>query len=192
MNRINSVPGAKELLDVLKIFETIPQELAVKYLGEKLGYSQPQNAVRYLLFGKYAFEDSDSGAICLHQWQKIERAKACAFAVFLELSEGPVLRCNASNYPFECIFAAKQRLYQVIDFSNEGILKMNFFKHMRKSPAEKDFNLPVIMLINTQEATLNTMDADGKKFLVPDGNYLVAKITYKGGVQSIDILERKG
>lgn len=192
MNRINNVPGAKELLDILKIFNTIPKELAAEYITDCLGYQDSENAIRYLLYGKLAFEDKDSGAICLHQWDKLSRSKACAFAVFLKLTEGKVLKCDASNYPFECIFIANHKLYQVIDFSDEGGLKMSFFKKMRRSSAEKDFVVPVIMLINMQESKLNVMDMEGFRYLVPDGNYMIAQITYHDGVKEIELLERKG
>lgn len=190
MNHIEQIPGAKELLDMVKIFETIPLDLAAEYLMKHYNVEKPENAIRYLTMNRFIYQNEDANLLYLQPWMKLDRSKACAFAVFNALATKSIIKCASSNYPFECIFVANDRLYQVIDFSSEGILKMNFRKNMRISKKEMEYIIPVIMFINIGTDTFDTEDENGKKYLHPEGAYLEAHIKWHNGVSSLDFVAR--
>ena len=172
----------KAIVKLMKTFGTIPLELIEKYVVSICEDYYAKRALLALTESNVIYYDRSDMYYKLYRGMEKDIFAACAFRVYLKFGKSGDHRIARASYPFDYVFEEKDRLYQIINCSDRGIFKLNFRKQMEKETADTYQVIPILMFVNESEDTvLKQMDYEGRYFLIPREEYIVAHITYIPG-----------
>jgi hypothetical protein len=183
----------RAIVKLLKTFGTIPLELIEKYVVSICEDYYAKRALLALTESNVIYYDKQDMYYKLYRGMEKDPAAACAFRVYLKLGKSGDHRVAKAAYPFDYIFEEKDTLYQIINCSDRGIFKLNFRKQMEVETPDTYQVTPILMFVNESERNvLGQTDYDGRYFLIPKEDYLIAHVTYiPGRPDQFDIRIRK-
>lgn len=185
MAKISNIRGAMEVIELLQFFGGLPLEQVRRYLKKYVKAPFPDSSVKVLTDSKTIYYDKEDEYIYLYKGTAKNPRSTCAFEVYLQMCKDNSFRFSHAKYPFDYIFEVDNKLYQIIDFSSEGIYKLNFRKHQAQTSDANYDIIPIIMLINTPKSELLIRNNLGEPYLLPEGEYIIAHIRYDNIVKKI-------
>ena len=177
---------------MLRLFDTIPYNLMEQFLEKKNKHLPDYKAKETLksLLSKRIVMYSPADK-CYRLIGKIPKNidKICAFAVYLHLSKTNEVKIHFADYPFYYIFQDNHRLFQLINYSDDGVYKLNFRKNMQNEKSEFYNVIPVIMMINSTASPFKDVDSSGNLSLIPREDYYIANVTFVPTSNDLDKIE---
>ena len=177
----------RQVMHALKLFSTIPYNLMEEYLRKKNNSPgfEPKESLKRLINDKSIYYSStDKCYRGIDRYPK-QINKICALAAYMHFCKNAEEKIEFARYPFDYIFEDNKRLFQLIDYSEDGAYKLRFHRAMEVT-GDTDSVIPIIMLINSGLDSISDMNSDGNYTLIPREDYRVAFVTYKPGIDEPD------
>lgn len=179
----------RHVVKALRLFEAIPYNLLEKFIETKEpNMSDKPKYLLYEMIGDKIINYSTNDK-CYRVIQNIPKSidKICAFAVYLHFARSPEVKVYYADYPFDYIFEDNQRLFQLINYSDEGLYKINFRRNMRIDKEVEPYSLiPVIMQVNGKGNPFNNREFAGDKSYIPKEDYYIANVSYRNNPNGLD------
>lgn len=115
------------------------------------------------------------------------------FAAILALLDTGEFHVGKANYPFDYIAEHNEKLYQIINFTENGPYKLRFRRNLA---AEIKADTIPLIIVNDNQKDFTMIDYNGNMEFVPDQDYVIARFKYtpedKMNPVNIQLFEHEG
>lgn len=161
-----------KLLDLLKTFDSISFEGASEYFYKKCAMPKDKFLRMILSLNFQKIITYKGGYICLRGiWETNERS-SFVLRFILEKCHGNLFFCEKARPPFDYLIQNDETLYKILDYTNDGLYKLNFLNNMPPDTEIKDIKIVPVIILRNQD--IDVID----KELYPKTPFLIASFTF--------------
>ena len=173
----------RNAIKILRLFDTIPYTLMEQFLVQKNPhheYKEKETLGTLLSKRLVSYSPTDKCYRLIKQLPK-NSDKICALAAYLHFARSSEVKIHYADYPYDYVFEDNRKLYLLINYSTDGIYKLNFRRNMRKEEKDDYPVIPIIMTINSNANPFANVESTGNMSIIPPEDYYIVNVSYTPG-----------